>query len=297
MKNFLVRFASGLIAAVIIVTAILASRFSYGLVVLIAAVGGVYEFYTITAGLRHADEAQNKKSRRGAVIMSVIIILLSWAFNFRYTLDDVSFILPVLLFIYFIKALFSKSENPFQDLAWNLLPIIYIILPVMLLNFLYFWKGGLFALAVLFLIWFYDSMCYIVGSLIGRTKLFERVSPHKTIEGLVGGMILTLTLAFFYDKILGLLVSKYHFDCQPYDRAQWLFIGFITLIFATLGDLVESQLKRSAGIKDSGSFMPGHGGFLDRLDAILVAIPFTVLAVFLMDRVNDLKLILDFINS
>jgi phosphatidate cytidylyltransferase len=170
----------------------------------------------------------------------------------------------------------------------------------MILNYLYFEKGAVFAIAVLFLIWFYDSMCYITGSLFGKRKLFERVSPQKTVEGMVGGMILSLIFVFFYDKILGLLASKFHyanwFTVWTYTNVQWLIIGFVTLIFATLGDLVESLLKRSLGVKDSGAFLPGHGGFLDRLDAILIALPFTMLAVFAVDRINDIYLLIDFLN-
>jgi phosphatidate cytidylyltransferase len=166
----------------------------------------------------------------------------------------------------------------------------------MLLNFLYFEKGELFALSILFLIWFFDSMCYITGSLIGRRKLFERISPQKTVEGWIGGMVLSLIFVFFYDKILGFLSEKYHFNCWQYSNVQWLFIGFVTLVAATLGDLVESMLKRNAGVKDSGTIMPGHGGFLDRLDAILIAIPFTVISVFIVDRINDALLIIDFLK-
>ena len=117
---------------------------------------------------------------------------------------------------------------------------------------------------------------------------------------MVGGMVLSLTFVFFYDKILGLLAAKFHyanwFSVWTYTNVQWLIIGFVTLIFATLGDLVESLLKRSLGIKDSGAFLPGHGGFLDRLDAILIALPFTMLAVFAVDRINDIYLLIDFLN-
>jgi len=300
MKNFFVRVASGLTVAALIIAAILASRISYGIVILIAAVGGVFEFYTITATARHTDEAANKKSRRLAVILTIIAVVLSWVFHFRYRFDDLAIILAPILFFYFVRELFSKSETPFQNIAWNLVPFIYIVLPVMILNYLYFEKGAVFAIAILFLIWFYDSMCYITGSLFGKRKLFERVSPQKTIEGMVGGMVLSLIFVFFYDKILGLLADKFHyanwFSVWTYTNVQWLIIGFVTLVFATLGDLVESLLKRSIGVKDSGTFLPGHGGFLDRLDAILIALPFTMLAVFAVDRINDIFLLLDFLK-
>ena len=297
MKNFLVRLTSGLTVAILIIAAILASRISYAVVILIAAIGGVYEFYTITAAARHVDEAQNKKSRRTAIILTVVGVLLSLLINFRSNFADVGVFLSAILFFYFVRALYIKSDTAFQNIGWEILPFIYIVLPVMLLNYLYYDKGALFALSILFLIWFFDSMCYITGSLFGRRKLFERISPQKTVEGWIGGMILSLIFVFFYDKILGFLSAKYHFTLISYTNIQWLIIGFVTLVFATFGDLVESLLKRNLGIKDSGTFLPGHGGVLDRLDAILVAIPFVVLTVFFIDRISDLKLIIDFINS
>jgi phosphatidate cytidylyltransferase len=300
MKNFLIRLASGVTVAVLIIAAILASRISYGIVVLIAAVGGVYEFYTITAGIRGVDEASNKRMRRTAVMLTIIALLLSWLFHFRYRFDDIAILLTGIFFFYFVKELFSKSDKPFQNIAWNIVPFVYVVLPVMILNYFYFEKGAMFALAILFLIWFYDSMCYITGSLFGKHKLFERISPQKTIEGMVGGMILSLIFVFFFDKILAALTSKFPndnwFSVWTYTNVQWLAIGFVTLIFATLGDLVESMLKRSIGIKDSGVFLPGHGGFLDRLDAILIALPFTLLIVFAVDRVNDVLLLIDFLK-
>lgn len=300
MKNFFVRAASGIIVATLVIAAILASRISYGLVVLIAAVGGVYEFYSISAGARHITEADNKKARRTAVAFTVVALALSWVFHFRYHFDDIGIILSVILFIYFVKELYSKSETPFQNIAWNIIPFIYIVLPVMILNYLYFEKGAVFALAILFLIWFYDSMCYICGSLFGKRKLFERISPHKTVEGMVGGMLLSLVFVFFYNKIIALLANNFHntnwFNVWTYSNLQWLLIGFVTLVAATYGDLVESMLKRSIGVKDSGTFLPGHGGFLDRLDAILVALPFTLAIVFAIDRINDVYLLIDFLG-
>ena len=310
MKNFFTRLASGVTVAALVITAILAHKITYGLVVLLAGVGGVYEFYTITAGLRGMSESETKKARRTGVVLTTVALVLSWLFHFQYHFDDIGVLLTAIFFFYFVKELFSKSENPFQNIGWNILPFIYVVLPVMILNYFYFEKGAMFTLSILFMIWFFDSMCYICGSLLGRTKLFERISPQKTVEGFVGGLILTLILVFFYDKIFDAIASAYHnnhnelwftnnnwFNISTYSNVQWLFIGLVTLVFAALGDLVESMLKRSIGIKDSGVFLPGHGGVLDRLDAILVALPFTLLIVFIIDKVHDLKLIFDFLSN
>jgi phosphatidate cytidylyltransferase len=297
MNTFLVRLATGVTVAALFIAGTLYSPFTYGLVILIGAVGGVYEFLTISGPARNADKSNSTRGRGLAVTFTVIAVLLSLLFNARpYNFVDIAIILPAIFFFYFVRELFSKAENPFQDIAWNIIPFIYVVIPVMMMNWLYFDKGPLLALGVLFLIWFYDSMCYICGSLLGRTKLFERISPKKTVEGLVGGMILSLIFVFFFDKILAFLSAKYHFKTEEYTNIQWLVIGFVTLVFATFGDLVESQLKRSLHIKDSGSILPGHGGFLDRLDAILVAIPFAVLTIWIIDRVGDVRLLIDFLK-
>ena len=297
MNTFFVRLATGVIAAALLITAILFSPFTYGLAILIGVLGGVYEFHTISGPVRHADAGATKSGRRTALILATVVTLLSVLFNMRpYTFIDIAVILPAVFFFYFVRELFSRSENPFQEIAWNIMPFIYIVLPLLLLNWLYVEKGPLFALGILFLIWFYDSMCYICGSLLGRTKLFERISPKKTVEGMIGGMILSLIFVFFYDQILAFLSAKYHYKTQAYNHFQWLIIGFVTLVFATLGDLVESLLKRSLDIKDSGTILPGHGGFLDRLDAIVVAIPFAVLTIWIIDRIVDVKLLIDFLS-
>lgn len=297
MKNFFIRLLSGVSAAVLFTAAILFSYFTYGLAILLAASGAMYEFYGVVRPLRRIDEVSAKKMQRTAILLTVAAMFFSLLLNLRNNFADMAVILPAILLFYFIRALFSRSENPFQDIAWDILPVVYILVPVMLLNYLYCEKQNLFVIAILFMIWFFDSMCYICGSLFGRTKLFERISPKKTVEGLIGGMILTLALVFFYDRIINYLVLKFHFlHSAAYTYVQWLIIGIITLIFATFGDLIESQLKRSSGLKDSGAILPGHGGFLDRLDSVLIAIPFTVLAVFVVDRINDLINILEFLK-
>ncbi len=295
MNTFLVRLASGLVVAALFIAGTLYSWMTYGVIVMIAVAGGVYEFYSISAPARHG----NTKGRALTVTLAVVVTLFSVLFNKRpFIFADIAVLLPAVLFFFFVRELFTKSDNPFQEIGWSILPFVYVVLPVMLLNWLYFDKGPLFALSILFLIWFYDSMCYICGSLFGRTKLIERISPKKTVEGLVGGMVLSLIFVFFFDKIFAYLGAQFHMQLplDTYTNINWLIIGAVTLVFATFGDLVESLLKRSLNIKDSGSIMPGHGGFLDRLDAILVALPFAVLVIWFTDRIGEIRLLIDFLS-
>ncbi|MCL4124781.1 UNVERIFIED_CONTAM: hypothetical protein GTU68_011718 [Idotea baltica] len=119
-------------------------------------------------------------------------------------------------------------------------------------------------ISIFILIWVSDTFAYLVGSQIGKTKLYEKVSPNKTIEGALGGLVAAL--------IGGYLIAKYY--VQEINLIHWLIIAFIAFGFGLLGDLIESKFKREAGVKDSSNFIPGHGGFLDRLDSIIFAAPF-----------------------
>jgi phosphatidate cytidylyltransferase len=282
MKGFGVRLASGLTAAVAFIAAILYNKYSFGIALGLCLVGGVWEFLSITAPRRNKHSKLAGSYTAITMTLAVILGILSWVLSQGYSYADVAVILPFVLFVFFVIELFADSDTPFENIGWNIMPFIYVVLPVMLLNRIYFDKGGLFAIAILFMIWFYDSMCYIGGSLIGRTKLIERISPKKTIEGLLVGVVMTLIWVSFYPVILSWLSSQYGFTCARYTRTAWWVIALLAISGATVGDLVESMLKRNLGIKDSGSIMPGHGGFLDRLDALLIGVPAVTMALWLI---------------
>ncbi len=197
------------------------------------------------------------------------------------------------IFLGLIFELFHKSTKPFQNTGLAVVGGFYTVFPFTLISglsspfFLNAVSGfTTFPLltaythisftpnivaGILFLTWANDTGAYLVGSKIGKTPLFPRISPKKTWEGTVGGGILCLLTGFAIHRFLGVL-----------SLTDWLIIGGIVAVFGTLGDLIESMLKRSVGVKDSGSFMPGHGGFLDRFDAFLFALPFVFL--YLMVR-------------
>ena len=171
-----------------------------------------------------------------------------------------------LLFLFFIYELFAAAAQPFQNIAYVILAVVYIGIPFALVDMIAFREEHFFVntiFGLLLLTWANDTGAYVVGSQIGKTALFPRISPKKTWEGSTGGVVVTLIIA---------TVLSYFF--KELSLTDWLILGGIVAIFGSIGDLVESMLKRSFHIKDSGGLLPGHGGFLDRFDAFIFLIPF-----------------------
>jgi len=170
--------------------------------------------------------------------------------------------------VYFIKLYVKTDLTPFANIAFTFLGVMYVAIPFALLNTVVFMDGAYspqIILGTLFLIWANDTGAYFSGRAFGKRKLFYRISPKKTWEGSIGGGLLALSVGFGISKIFTHLESW-----------QWLCISLIIIIAGTYGDLVESLFKRSMRIKDSGNSIPGHGGFLDRFDSLLLAAPFIV---------------------
>jgi phosphatidate cytidylyltransferase len=172
------------------------------------------------------------------------------------------------LFVPLIIQLFKRTgEN--SQVGNFYLAFFYIVISFVLLTkipFLIDYNTSydpMLLVGLFIIVWTNDTFAYLVGKSIGKHKLMERISPKKTIEGFVGGLIFALVAAFLLYKYTGLLALE-----------NWLVLGVITVVFGTIGDLVESKFKREAGVKDSGSFIPGHGGILDRLDSVIFAAPF-----------------------
>ena len=184
-----------------------------------------------------------------------------------------------LVFVLFISELWRNKANPFTNIALSLTAIIYIALPLGLL--IYFFDPVILSgpyhygivLGFLVILWLNDTGAYFVGSLIGKHKLFERISPGKTWEGSAGGAIFAILTAWGLSFIF-----------KQLDGLQWMILAILIVISGTLGDLVESMLKRSLGIKDSGNILPGHGGLLDRFDAVLLSVPFVFVYLALFCR-------------
>jgi len=192
-------------------------------------------------------------------------------------------LIPVLSIVMVIE-LFRKAEKPFDSLAHTFFSILYTAVPISMFPFAAFGHTGLEPLIAMngiefspgilvgffLLLWSNDTGAYLAGSAFGRHMLMERISPKKSWEGFFGGMLLTLAVARLMSPWLGAA-----------DTRGWMIIALIITVSGTLGDLIESMLKRSLGVKDSGSIMPGHGGFLDRFDSVVVAFPMVYLYIAL----------------
>lgn len=177
-------------------------------------------------------------------------------------------IFPLASFVFLIK-LYKKSDvHPFINIALFYLGILYVAVPFAMINILVFYSGEYsyeIIMGLLFLTWANDVGAYFTGILFGRTKLFERISPKKSWEGSIGGATLAV--------IVAIIIGYYFEGLNP---IEWISVSLIVVIAGTYGDLVESHFKRSIQIKDSGTIIPGHGGFLDRFDSLLIAVPFVV---------------------
>jgi phosphatidate cytidylyltransferase len=177
-----------------------------------------------------------------------------------------------------IIELYRRKEQPIANIAYTLAGFLYIGFSLGLSNLLAFpISSGKHAFypwilfGIIITIWIYDSGAYLIGTPLGRHRLFERISPKKSWEGLIGGAIFAM---------LAGVLNAWLF--QSIELTTWLLISFVIIVSATFGDLVESLMKRSIGIKDSGNILPGHGGFLDRLDSFIFTVPMMVVLLYII---------------
>lgn len=258
MNESIIRTLSGIVYIVLLISATLISRESF--IVLF----GIFLFIAVIEFCNLVNLAKISALIIAAAFMAFTLFGTNNFLN-NILLNAASLFVAILL----LYDLFKKGAAIQWDKTGKIVLLIgYVIIPFVLLIKYPFTNGfnPYLIIGAFILIWINDTFAYIVGKTMGRTKLFERISPKKTVEGFVGGMLFT---------IIGSYILSEFYDFQP--AMTWIITGIILVIFGTLGDLVESRLKRNAGVKDSGKIMPGHGGILDRLDSIIFAIPFLFL--------------------
>lgn len=277
MSNLLKRSITGGIFVAVSLVLLLINQWTLLAFLLITDVWLKVEFYRIVR-----NDESNPLSFTGFVtgIISISVLFAVIVFN-----ADPKFlwvcVIPVLMI--FVEELFKSEKNPLRNVAFTVLSLIYITLPLMLAMMIVFGKYGESAstfkpailVGVLALIWIFDSMAYAVGVPLGKHRLYERVSPKKSWEGTIGGTIFTITAGLFMHNFI-----------DGFNSADWVVISAIVVIFGTIGDLIESQFKRSINVKDSGETLPGHGGLLDRLDSFIFTLPWVFIYLVLKDLLS-----------
>ncbi|MDG1871369.1 MAG: phosphatidate cytidylyltransferase [Flavobacterium sp.] len=206
-------------------------------------------------------------------------LLFDLRFSKNFDLSVLFFTLFV--FIKCIHFLFDNKAVKIDSFSKYVYLLGYIILPFIIITKIPFGKDGYnpkILISIFILIWTNDTFAYIVGKSIGRTKLFERISPKKTIEGFFGGVVFAVVVSY--------VIAKYYIEIAESNIYIWIIIAIIVGFFGTVGDLIESKFKRVAGVKDSGKIMPGHGGVLDRLDSVIFVAPIVFLFYQILNYVS-----------
>ncbi|MDE6650637.1 MAG: phosphatidate cytidylyltransferase [Muribaculaceae bacterium] len=278
MHKFLVRAASGIVYAAVIILAIIFGEWTiYALALAFAAIG-VCELNNMSIGF-------SGKTLPIFILSTLCVLLFVSIFKFtpvlsltwRWCLIGIWIILVCLYYLSCNK-IRDVSLEEFTDGDYHKAPLFgvgYLGFPLALMTVSPIER---LPLLIFVLLWINDSGAYIVGSLTGRHKLCPSVSPNKTWEGFIGGCALTLAGAFLLDRY-----CSGFFGMENIPLWMWMSTGVFTCVFGTLGDLLESKIKRFYGVKDSGHWIPGHGGILDRIDSFLIAFP---MALFLLLLLN-----------
>ena len=263
MKNLLLRTLTGLVYVTVIIAGIAVS--SYSFLALFSTISALclWEFYHLLNTQKQARI--NPWHSLGGSLLFVSVYL--------YAAGIVSPVIFLAYLIYialvFVLELYEKQRDPILHSATILLGQCYIALPLAMLNLLAFRSGEgvenqyyrIFILALFVFIWVNDTGAYLVGSQFGKHRLFERISPKKSWEGFFGGLFFAIGSSLVFARFEP-AIPYYH----------WAGLAIVIAIFGTWGDLIESLIKRTLGVKDSGKILPGHGGFLDRFDSLLLAV-------------------------
>jgi phosphatidate cytidylyltransferase len=270
LNNFFKRTltAGGFVAVLLLSTWY--SQWTFSLLFFLITILGTWEFYTLSE-----KDAQPQKI--SGTLLAAFIFAASSMVCMGYPAAILVILLP-LCFIVFMAELFTKSAHPFRNIAFTFLGIIYVAVPFSLLNYL-LTLDSKYNFEILFglwlILWSNDTGAYLAGSAFGKNKLFPRVSPGKSWEGCIGGAIAAFVVAW--------IISGWYESIRTCD---WFVIAGILVVAGTLGDLVESLLKRSINVKDSGTLLPGHGGILDRFDSLLMATPFVFSYLYLVKHLT-----------
>ncbi len=274
MNNFSKRTLSGLLFVILIVSSILISPVSFiivfGIIVFITS----YEFY----GFK--QDVFSKSDR--IVFSGVAVVVFLFAFIIASGEHNTLFVIllvPIFLVVDFLFLMKDRTRL-LPKLSYGITGWVYIAIPFSILNFIAYHFNdqdfsSLFLVSLFGIIWINDTFAYLAGKFFGRHPLFYRISPKKTLEGFLGGLLFSVLAAWGISMLTSLL-----------NLNTWLLIGLISSLTGSLGDLTESAFKRNVNIKDSGNLLPGHGGFLDRFDAALFVFPSVYFLLLLTSNIS-----------
>ena len=275
MNETLKRSISGFVYILLLICCIIYSTKSFFVLFGIFLIIAVYEFCSLVKLNVVFPIILSASAYSSIVYLSIYDIKLNKNF-------DLSILAATLLVsVKCIVLLFDNIKKELDVVSKYLFVIGYLLFPFIIITKIPFGTRGYnpkIIIGIFILIWTNDTFAYIVGKSIGKHKLFERISPKKTIEGFVGGII--------FATIAGFLISKYYIEGSKFNQYIWIGFAVIVGVFGTIGDLIESKFKRIAGVKDSGKIMPGHGGILDRLDSVIFVAPFIFLFYQILNYVT-----------
>ena len=254
------RTITGFFFIVVMIASTLFGHYPFGIFYLILSLLCLNEFYGL---VKQSGIKPNLISGMlNALFIYILFAFITYGTPGVFTL---LLLLTLTLSAIFVQELFKPSTSPFVNIGYTLCGLFFVCIPFTFFHALAYLQGSFnfhFPLAFLIILWSNDTGAYLAGRRFGRTKLFERHSPKKTWEGFMGGIVAGVIAAsiisYFYNDIM---ISK------------WISVAILISCFGTLGDLIESMLKRSLNVKDSGGWLPGHGGLLDRFDGLLLAAP------------------------
>lgn len=260
MNDFKKRLITAIILVIAIIVLVKSGVYGFGLLVLAINVGALLEFYRLVGLL-------NISIKLGLLLSISLLICMLLTLSNLVSPQIFLINLPICFAIY-LSQLYSHDPWPFENLAYTFMGITYITLPLFFFIALAFLPTGKiynsdFVFAIFLMLWVSDTAAYLFGNYVGRKLLFERISPHKTWEGCIGGVGCTIIVGIFLSQYL-LIISI----------IGWIILAIIISITGIYGDLLKSMLKRSVHVKNSGKILPGHGGILDRFDSLLGSAPF-----------------------
>jgi len=259
MNNFLQRTLSGFFFVLIVIGSILLSPFSFAAVFSIITAWSVHEFHKLS------NQQQGVQVLSFFGICGAVILFLT---SFFYASGIIQYpgysVYGLFVVVVLVIELFRKKENPLHNWAYFIMGQIMIALPFSLLSYILYIDtyNPLILIAVFATVWVNDTGAYIFGITFGKHRMFERISPKKSWEGFIGGAITALASGYVFSLLIP-EISLIH----------WLIFSELVVVFGTLGDLLESLMKRTVHVKDSGDVIPGHGGLLDRFDSLLLVSP------------------------